>query len=487
MSQGTFESIFQIVETIQPHVFLVEHRNSRLKFIAKKMKNDDQTKQEVDIMKLLSKLPHVVKYYGSVVEGKDLYVIMEYCPGGDIVKLCASLTEEELAKYTLQILQGLEAVHKTGLVHKDIKPQNIFLDANRQVKIGDFGSAVKANQPNTNSFTFCYGAPELFTTASYDKSVDIWSVGLTVAVLRDGGLPLSSDFSYEASKTRAIEYLNDRSWGRPQWSENFCNFVLECVNCRTFRPTASKLLQHPFLAGASKDAKTPDVHDEVDDEIIRRIFSEIGCKTNEMGCEQIDKIAVGLDNLAVSSDEESDEPENSLSFLECVGAIRQMPESSRTLEEIAKQFCIGPKPARQMASFYTRIEHSKEFWKLMESLKGIPLDRFLLNYSKLDRSVTAEHLVFIIHHCFLTKKVPAAHIPKATEYIRLVNDRMEDLKLRRNPATEFEAFKSLFLGLRFSKFAVGPRTAKAKKYHDDFVEEAITEIRKEAIAEIGSA
>jgi serine/threonine protein kinase len=115
---------------------------------------------------------------------------MEYCTGGSINKFLQDqkkskmfpVKEEILKKYLFQSLSGLEYLHSKGIIHRDIKPQNLFLDDFKNLKIGDFGIAKRIESAKGYAKSMCgtalYMAAEL-ATGKYTNLVDIYSLGVT--------------------------------------------------------------------------------------------------------------------------------------------------------------------------------------------------------------------------------------------------------------------------------------------------------------------
>jgi serine/threonine protein kinase len=112
-------------------------------------------------------------------------LISEYCSNGDLFEYIFSqglLSEKESIRFFIQILDGLEYLHSTNIAHCNLKPENIFIDKNKILKIGDFGFAVEVKENEKiravyGSMEFC--PPELFTDMYSDpKKGDIWGVGL---------------------------------------------------------------------------------------------------------------------------------------------------------------------------------------------------------------------------------------------------------------------------------------------------------------------
>lgn len=88
-----------------------------------------------------------------------------------------------------QIVEGIKAVHSCNLIHRDIKPQNIFLDETFSIKIGDFGACIlnkKEDLLNNICGTFYYMAPEMESLKEYDCAVDLWSIGCCLFFMLTG-------------------------------------------------------------------------------------------------------------------------------------------------------------------------------------------------------------------------------------------------------------------------------------------------------------
>lgn len=168
---------------------------------------------ESKFLRLLSH-PNIIKYYnsfGEQDEGDYLYVVEEFCENGDMTHLLevfkendSFIPERDLWFIFLQCIQGLAYIHKVGAIHRDIKTENIFIDKNMKVKIGDFGaSALMVNIKNNNEnikylnesylylfddkmmyhgttvYTEDYKAPEIKKGSGYDQKIDVFSMGIT--------------------------------------------------------------------------------------------------------------------------------------------------------------------------------------------------------------------------------------------------------------------------------------------------------------------
>ncbi|CAB3255674.1 unnamed protein product [Arctia plantaginis] len=151
--------------------------------------------REVDIMKRLDH-PHIIKLY-QVMETKNMiYIVSEYASKGEIFDYIARygrMAEQAARRKFWQILSAVEYCHERRIVHRDLKAENLLLDANMNIKIADFGFS---NYYATGELlaTWCgsppYAAPEVFEGKRYTgPEIDIWSLGVVLYVLVCGALP----------------------------------------------------------------------------------------------------------------------------------------------------------------------------------------------------------------------------------------------------------------------------------------------------------
>ncbi|KAI9217114.1 kinase-like domain-containing protein [Blastocladiella britannica] len=151
--------------------------------------------REVRIMKLLNH-PHIVRLYEVIDTPRELYLILEYVPGGEIFDFLVTrgrMKERDARRYFRQIVSAVDYCHRMHIIHRDLKAENLLLDANMNVKIADFGFSNQFT-PGQRLNTWCgsppYAAPELFQGKEYNgPEVDIWSLGVVLYVLVCGALP----------------------------------------------------------------------------------------------------------------------------------------------------------------------------------------------------------------------------------------------------------------------------------------------------------
>ncbi|KAM6985796.1 serine/threonine-protein kinase SIK1 [Aplochiton taeniatus] len=172
--------------------------------------NLEKIYREVQIMKLLNH-PHIIKLY-QVMETKDmLYIVTEYAQNGEMFDHLTSngrMNEDEARKKFWQILTAVDYCHRHHIVHRDLKTENLLLDANMNIKLADFGFGNFYNVGEPLS-TWCgsppYAAPEVFEGKEYEgPQLDIWSLGVVLYVLVCGSLPFDG-VSLPALRQRVTE------------------------------------------------------------------------------------------------------------------------------------------------------------------------------------------------------------------------------------------------------------------------------------------
>uniref|UniRef100_A0A672HXE9 MAP/microtubule affinity-regulating kinase 3 n=1 Tax=Salarias fasciatus TaxID=181472 RepID=A0A672HXE9_SALFA len=151
--------------------------------------------REVRIMKTLNH-PNIVQLFEVIETEKTLYLIMEYASGGEVFDYLVAhgrMKEKEARAKFRQIVSAVHYCHQKNIVHRDLKAENLLLDADSNIKIADFGFSNEFTAGNKLD-TFCgsppYAAPELFQGKKYDgPEVDIWSLGVILYTLVSGSLP----------------------------------------------------------------------------------------------------------------------------------------------------------------------------------------------------------------------------------------------------------------------------------------------------------
>ncbi|XP_062108149.1 serine/threonine-protein kinase BLUS1 [Humulus lupulus] len=240
----------------------------------------DNVRRETKIMSLLSH-PNILNAHCSFMVDRRLWVVMPFMSAGSLQSIIASsfpngLSEPSIAVVLKEILNALSYLHDQGQLHRDIKAGNILIDANGSVKLADFGVSASIYESNSNrgwsmsssSLTDVTGtpywmAPEVIHSHNgYGFKADIWSFGITALELAHGcpplsHLPLSKSLLLKITKRfRFSDYEKQhdtKNKNKQRFSKGFKDMVGLCLNQDPAkRPSADKLLKHPFFKNCNK-------------------------------------------------------------------------------------------------------------------------------------------------------------------------------------------------------------------------------------------
>ena len=175
-------------------VFLVEKENKyyalkKLKFILTKAEKDKYDKLLNTLFKINNE--YIIKYYHSFVENNYFNVVMEYGDNTNLKQFIQKykiksiyIDEKIIEKIIIQICLGLKEIHKNNIIHRDLTPDNIFIDKNNKIKIGDFGISkiLTTSKPygKTMIGKHHYFAPEIEKGEKHNNKIDIYSLGCII-------------------------------------------------------------------------------------------------------------------------------------------------------------------------------------------------------------------------------------------------------------------------------------------------------------------
>ncbi|KAG7509048.1 serine serine/threonine-protein kinase Nek2 [Solea senegalensis] len=218
---------------------------------------------EVNLLREL-KHPNIVRYYDRIIDRTNttLYIVMEYCEGGDLSSLIGRcikerryLEEQFVLRVMAQLSLALKECHRRSdgratVLHRDLKPANIFLDRKQNVKIGDFGLARILNHDTSFAKTFVgtpyYMSPEQMNQLSYNEKSDIWSLGCLLYEL----CALSPPFTAYNQRDLAEKIREGKFRRIPyRFSDKLNSLLSKMLDLKDYlRPSVESILQSSLLA-----------------------------------------------------------------------------------------------------------------------------------------------------------------------------------------------------------------------------------------------
>uniref|UniRef100_A0A2R9AD67 Myosin light chain kinase, smooth muscle n=1 Tax=Pan paniscus TaxID=9597 RepID=A0A2R9AD67_PANPA len=287
LGSGKFGQVFRLVEKKTRKVWAGKF------FKAYSAKEKENIRQEISIMNCLHH-PKLVQCVDAFEEKANIVMVLEIVSGGELFERIIDedfeLTERECIKYMRQISEGVEYIHKQGIVHLDLKPENIMCvnKTGTRIKLIDFGLARRLE--NAGSLKVLFGtpefvAPEVINYEPIGYATDMWSIGVICYILVSGLSPFMGDNDNEtlANVTSATWDFDDEAFD--EISDDAKDFIsnllkkdmknrLDCTQC----------LQHPWLMKDTKNMEAKKLSkDRMKKYMARRKWQKTGNAVRAIG------------------------------------------------------------------------------------------------------------------------------------------------------------------------------------------------------------
>ncbi|XP_028318161.1 serine/threonine-protein kinase N2 [Gouania willdenowi] len=248
-------------------VLLAEYKKSGKLYAIKALKKGDVvTRDEVDSLMCEKRIfevinacrhPFLVNLYGCFQTGDHVCFVMNYSPGGDLMTHIHSsiFSEKQTWFYSSCVLLGLEFLHQHSIVYRDLKLDNLLMDADGFIRIADFGLCKEGMGHGDRTSTFCgtpeFLAPEVLTDNNYTRSVDWWGLGVLIYEMMVGESPFPGDDEEEVFDSIVNDDVSFPSFLSPETVSLITKLLQKNPEQRLGggKEDASDIKKHKFFQG----------------------------------------------------------------------------------------------------------------------------------------------------------------------------------------------------------------------------------------------
>ncbi|XP_024528793.1 serine/threonine-protein kinase PEPKR2-like [Selaginella moellendorffii] len=230
LGRGAYGGVFELRE---------KSRWIKKKKVACKILDVEREKSqshEAAIMKKLHNLHGVVCLKKAHCDSTCSCMVMELCECDLVTAMATGVIEYDkiqIAQHFRHLVKTIKAMHHAGIVHRDLKPENVLVTKKRELKVGDFGTAVeieKGGKLHEVTGTWNYMAPEMIFQGSYDERVDVYALGLILYFMLELKAPEDRKIDFQQCPAAAMDLINKMIDNDP-----------------AKRITLDEALRHPFL------------------------------------------------------------------------------------------------------------------------------------------------------------------------------------------------------------------------------------------------
>lgn len=306
--------------------------------------SDTENSRKEAILLARMKHPNVVAFKESFEAEGHLYIVMEYCDGGDLMQKIKYqkgklFPEDVILNWFTQICLGVNHIHKKRVLHRDIKSKNIFLTQSGKIKLGDFGSARLLSNPMAFACTYVgtpyYVPPEIWENLPYNNKSDIWSLGcilyelctlkhpfqanswksLILKICQGSISPLPSHYSYELQQLLKQMFKKNPSQ-RPSTTtllarSTVSRFIRKCLPPEIIKEYGEQILEETKKSKHNIPNKKADpgrLRRALEEEVGLMQGEEQGRKCSHTELENINKNLVENALQRINREEKDDKP-----------------------------------------------------------------------------------------------------------------------------------------------------------------------------------
>ncbi|XP_015197306.1 hormonally up-regulated neu tumor-associated kinase homolog A [Lepisosteus oculatus] len=257
-------------------------------YVTKNLRREGQIQQMI-------RHPNITQLLDILETENSYYLVMELCRGGNLMDRIyekKKLEEREAQKYVRQLVTAVEHLHRAGVVHRDLKIENLLLDEDDNIKLIDFGLSNCAwmlgySDPfSTQCGSPAYAAPELLSKKRYGPKVDVWSIGVNMYAMLTGNLPFTVEpFSLRALHQRMVD--KDMNPLPPQLSIAAVNMLRSLLEPDPVkRPNIHQVMMDPWLRSGSPPhgaACLNRIHmKEINHSVLQHMTERLGYKHSDV-------------------------------------------------------------------------------------------------------------------------------------------------------------------------------------------------------------
>lgn len=346
-----YEFVRSIGQGMYGQVFLAKHKEENRNYAIKRInfkdideKDRKNLENEVLLLKEL-KHPNIVSYKDSFLDKENFYnIVMIYCDGGDIYSKIKNaknkhFSESDILDWLVQLCLALSYIHDKKILHRDLKPQNIFIQNENKIRIGDFGIAKIFNQTKEMAGSMIgtplYMSPEQYNGKKYGFKSDIWSLGCCLFEM------CNLNHAFEGNSWNAVVVKVLKGQHPPlnsMYSKEMKNLVDQMLSLNPKnRPTVASILERPvmkpkvahYISDFIQNAKEYNAED-VQIEILKEQAEKFGIFNTKM----LKEIDTEYENKTLIKDMDD---LNSLNESEKKALLEQKKKIELKINELEKQ------------------------------------------------------------------------------------------------------------------------------------------------------